>query len=843
MTRQRHGELTPDQVRAVCDPSQFSFKSTADVPALTEVMGQERAVRALSFGLGVRDPGFNIFVVGPTGSGRTSTVLNLLRERAGSLPQANDWCYINSFANPRKPKCIRLPVGKGKSLRDDMAALVAALRTDVPRTLKAREHQAERAKILEELDKARSERLLALEEEARRGGFTITRTQAGLLVLPTVRGQPMTESDFQKLEPERRRQLEQAAQSTQQALARALADVREVEREAQKRYEELQHRAVRFAVDYRIAALKEKYQEFDGVLGYLAEVEEDVTRNLQDFLPQDEETPGSAPAEMFPRARPSFERYVVNVIVDRTGAAGAPVVVESDPSPANLMGRVERRAEFGMLLTDFTMIRAGSLHRANGGYLVLDAEGILRYPAIWGLLKRALKSREVRMADPAEVVPWMSTTVEPDPIPLDVKVIIVGTPPVYHFLYALDEEFRELFKVKADFHWELDRTSENTEKLARFIADRCREDALRPFDPSGVARLVEYSSELASDQRRLTARLGAISDLMREANYWSGQRGASAITKEDVQRAIRERIDRVKQIEEKVHQLIREDTILIDTQGTAIGQVNGIAVAAIGDHAFGKPTRITASTFLGAEGVVNIEREAKLSGRLHDKGAMILVGYLGAKYGQDTPLAFSARVCFEQSYEEMEGDSAASAELYALLSSLGELPLDQGIAVTGSVNQRGEVQPVGGVMEKVAGFFDVCKAKGTTGEQGVIIPRGNVSNLMLREDIVQAIADGQFHIYPVGTIDEGLAILTGRRTGKRRTDGAYPEGSANAAIARRLAHLASKWRWFAGRARDDHSRGSPAPGPSERPARAAPGHRSPGREGNEQRTDGPPGVP
>jgi lon-related putative ATP-dependent protease len=545
-------------------------------------------------------------------------------------------------------------------------------------------------------------------------------------------------------------------------------------------------------------------------VAYLGAMRDNMVQEI-DALRQAAQAPGGGAAEgetmpafFASRLKSPFDRYRINVIVDNSSAEGAPVIVEDNPIYQNLVGRIEHKADFGSLVTDFSMIRGGALHRANGGYLVLDAKAVLISPLAWTSLKRALRNREIRIEEMTQQLSLIATVgLAPEPIPLDVKVVLIGDPQTYYLLYSLDEEFQKIFKVKADFATYMDWTPENLKKYALFIHARCHEENLRHFDNEAVAKVIEYSSRLVEDQEKLTTRFAHVADIVREASYWAGREGHDLVTAADVQRAIEERVYRSNQIEERVREQIEDGTIMVDTDGEVMGQVNGLSILSLGDYTFGKPSRITARTFLGQKGVINIEREAKLSGNIHDKGVLILSGYLGGKYAQEVPLSLSASICFEQSYSGVEGDSASSTELYALLSSLSGFPIKQGIAVTGSVNQQGEVQAIGGATRKIEGFFDVCKVQGLTGEQGVIIPEQNVKNLMLREDVVEAVRQGKLHIYPVGTIDEGITVLTGAEAGERQEDGTYPEGTVNHAVQNRLRELATKLKDFGKREEEE----------------------------------------
>ena len=789
-------ELTSDQARRVCAPEELGFESTEELPALEEVVGQERAAEAIDFGIEMEAPGFNIYVLGPPGAGRTSTLREFVERRAVGMSVPDDWCYVYNFEDPHKPLALRTPPGRGKELRTDMDALVEELKVEIPRVLESEDYQKERAQLLQEIQERQSAVFAELEKRALDAGFSVQRTPMGVAIVPTRDGKAMSQEEYGQLPTEERQRLESEGRVFQQELNQTARRTREIEREARKIVDDLERRVVMAAVGHQIQELHEKYFQIPQVLSYLKRVGEDVLNHIQEFTPRAQE-PMQTPMGPIPRPEPSFERYKVNVLVDNAAVQGAPVIVESNPTYPNLIGRIERQVQMGALVTDFTMVKPGALHRANGGFLVVEVEHLLRTPFTWDALKRALRNRQIRISELSEEFSYFSTvSLDPEAIPLDVKVVLIGDPRLYYMLYNMDKEFQELFKVKADFNTWMDRTPENVRRYAQFIRRRCQDENLLDFNQGAVARVVEYGSELMGDQTRLSTKFADICELAQEATYRARRSGGEQVSREDVQEAIDAKIRRASRIEEILRETIERGDVFIDVEGEVVGQVNGLAVMSMGDRMFGKPSRITARTFLGRAGIINIEREVKMSGPIHDKGVLILTGYLNGKYGLDRPISMSASVGFEQSYEGVDGDSASSTELYALLSSLSGFPIKQGIAVTGSVNQRGEIQPIGGVTQKVEGFFDVCRAKGFTGEQGVLIPHTNVKNLMLREEIVEAIREGKFHIWPVRAIDEGIEILTGKPVGELDADGMYPEESVNRAVEDRLAEMADRLREF-----------------------------------------------
>lgn len=776
--------LPPSELRAVCDPATLPFRSTVELPQVDGLIGQERAATATAFGVGMRHAGYNLFVLGPSRTGKTSSMKRVLARAAEREPVPPDYCYVHNFTDPYRPTALEMPAGRGRGLREQMRRLAGECRTRLPRAFESEEFEQQKARILEDLSRRQQEEMARLEEVARAQRFAVLRTPAGMALAPAPHGGPLSPAEYAALPESTKQEMQRAGAVVEQQMETSMRRIRQLEREARDAHERLVHEVAAAAVRPLFQELREEFAGLPDVERYLTEVEQDLVSHAEELRSPAEAPP---PLPFLPTPGRFLDRYEVNVLVDRHGLTGAPVVVEPNPTYGNLMGRTEHRVHFGTLVTDSSLIRAGALHRANGGYLVLDALDALRNPLVWDALKKALKTRSIRIEDPLEE--WRlasSAGLAPQPIPLSLKVVLIGSPILYYLLSALDEDFHELFKVKVDFDDSLPRTPEFEMLYARFVGNVCREDGLLAFAADGVARLIEHCSRLIGDQRRLTSRLGDVLDLVRESSFWAGRRGHSLVAADDVDHSIAQKAYRANLLEERTRRIITEGTLLIDTDGRAVGQVNGISVLVLGDHAFGRPSRITARTYAGEPGVVDIEREAKLGGPIHSKGVMILGGYVAGRYARERPLALSASIAFEQQYEEVEGDSASSAELYALLSSLTDMPLDQAVAVTGSVNQRGEIQPIGGVSEKVEGFFDVCQARGLTGHQGVLIPEANVRHLMLRGDVVEAVRAERFHVWAIKTVDEGLTLLTGREAGERGPDGRFPEGSVNAAVERAL---------------------------------------------------------
>lgn len=807
--------LAPEQLRRQCDPAQFTFRSTAELPPLTEIIGQDRATRALEFGMDIPSEGFDIYAVGPSGVGKTSTVRQFLTQKAAKEPVPDDWCYVNNFAEPRSPKALRLPAGKASQLRNDMSEFVRQARVEIPRAFESEYYSQREGELTRGLQEQQNAELANLDSYVRERSFALLKTPMGLVIAPVLNEEVLNPEQYEQLPPEIKQRFESRRPELQEALEKATRRAREVEKATREKIKALETEVAEFALGHLIEELNQKYGDDTKVREYIAAVHRDVLENVQRFR-ETEAKPSPLPLAVSRDESTWFNRYAVNVIVDHSASTGAPVIIESNPTYYNLVGSFEHQALFGAWITDFTLIKPGALHKANGGYLVVDARRLLSAPYAWDALKRALRTNCVRVEEAGqELRVLVSTSLEPEPIPLRIKVVIIGDPQLYYLLYALDDEFSKLFKVKADFDYEIPWSDENQQKYALFIAARCRAEGLLHFDPTGVAEVVEQGARLVDDQRKLAVRFAEIADLVREASFWAKRQGHELVTADDVRKAIAEHTYRANRIEERIREMIADGTIEVATEGEMIGQVNGLAVINIGDYQFGRPIRITAKTYWGRTGVVNVDREVKMTEAIHDKGVMISIGYLSSRFAKDKPLALTASIVFEQGYEGIAGDSASSTELYALLSSIAELPIKQGIAVTGSVDQHGEIQPVGGVTHKIEGFFDVCRLKGLTGEQGVIIPRRSVSNLMLRQDVVDAVREKRFHIYAVDTIDEGISILTGVEAGVPDTAGNYPEGSVNWRVNQRLCQMAAQLQAFE-RAKSEAEE-KPAPASEESP--------------------------
>jgi lon-related putative ATP-dependent protease len=803
-----HDKLEATQLYNRTDPNQFDFDTTADLEDLLDVIGQPRAVAAMQFGIGMPRDGYNIFALGPAGTGKRRVISSYFEKRAADQPVPDDWCYVNNFEERHKPRSIRLPAGKGLAFRNDVDDLIEGLSTALSAAFESEEYQARRQTINEEFQERQSSAFQELQNEAEDKGVALLRTPSGLVFAPVKDGQVLSSEEVQELSEEERKRLESEVEVLQGELQKIVQQVPSWQRETQERLKELNREMANFAVGGLIDELREKYSDHPDIVDHLDAVQRDIVENARDFL-QTGEQESSLPAMLRAASQdseagsPLARRYRVNLLVDHSASDGASVIYEDNPTYQNLVGRVEHRAQMGALLTDFNLIKPGALHKANGGYLILDARKVLTQPYAWEALKRTLQSGEIRIESLGQMLSLVSTiSLEPAAIPVEIKVALYGEPLLYYLLYQLDPDFVELFKVEADFSEQMDRDDGNQQLYARMIATLVRKEELQPFDRAAVASVIERSARLVGDAQKLSTQTREITDLLREADYWAREAADDTVRAENVQQAIEAQIYRADRIRERMQEAIQRDIVLIDTEGERVGQVNGLSVIMLGNFAFGRPSRITARVRLGKGDVVDIEREVELGGPLHSKGVLILAGFLGARYAGEQPLSLSASLVFEQSYGGVDGDSASSAELYALLSAIAAVPVRQSLAVTGSVNQHGVVQAIGGVNEKIEGFFDICQARGLSGEQGVLIPASNAQHLMLRQDVVEAVRAGQFHVYPVETVDQGIEILTGLPAGEPDEEDQYPEGSVNYRVKERLAKLAEERRAFGASAKE-----------------------------------------
>lgn len=768
-----------------CDPECFDFETTEQLEDLSEFVGQTRALDAVRFGITIRREGYNLYVLGPPGVGKRTIVQSFLETKSAEEPKPDDWCYVNNFDNPHQPRALRLPAGRGPKLVQDLRSLFEDLQTAIPAALEMEEHRNRLQEVEAEVKERQSQAFQSLADRSAERGIQLIRTPAGFALAPLREGEVLTPEQYEKLTDEEREKIQAAVEDLQTELRDLVEKIPQWRNEVRRKTKELNQGATRQVVAQLLDHVRTSYTDLPEVLKFFDALETSVIQRADEFRAQDDEAAG--PLGALPLRRRLADAYSANLIVEHSQTRGAPVVYLEHPSYVNLVGRVEHETQMGTLVTDFTLIKPGALHRANGGYLVVEAVRLLQQPFAWEALKRALYSQHVKIESLGENLSLVSTvSLEPEPIPLDVKVVLLGDRMLYYLLYQYDRDFGELFKVAADFEERTERSPENCRLYARLIATLVRREKHRHFDRTAVARVLERSARVAADSEKLTTHMRTVADLLREADYWAEQEGCGLVSVRHVQQTIEKQVYRAERLRQHVQEEIQRGTLLIDTSGRRVGQVNGLSVIDLGNFAFGRPSRITATARLGKGEVVDIEREVELGGAIHSKGVLILSAFLASRYAQRHPLSVSASLVFEQSYGMVEGDSASVAELCGLLSALADVPINQSLAVTGSVNQHGQVQPIGGVNEKIEGFFDVCRVRGLTGEQGVLIPASNVKHLMLREDVVAAAADGKFHVWPIETVDQALGLLTGLPAGEPDAEGRFPEGSVNQRVADRL---------------------------------------------------------
>ncbi len=795
--------ISPSLLRVETNPRSLGFKSTTELEPIDSLIGQDRALGAIRFGSAIDQPGYNLFALGPQGTGRHAAILTFLKTKAAEEAASDDWVYVHNFSTAHKPQAMRLPAGAAVKFRDAMKDMVDDLRVAIPALFQSDEYREKRRAIDAEFEESQEQAFEGLREKAEANDVAILRTPMGFGLVPTADGQIIKPEGFNALPKGQREAIEKKIADLQGDLEHVLERLPLLEKEHRDRIRHLNADLAGTVVDTSIKAVADKFARIAEIQERLAELRKDIVERAEMFLKRPDSEVGSPFPDTFSSQGPDprFNRYLVNVMVANDGDGdhkGAPLVTEDHPTLANVVGRIEHVSQFGALVTDFTMIRPGALHRANGGYLVLDARKVLSEVFCWEALKRALRSETVTIVSAAEQLSLVSTiSLEPEPIPMKVKVVLIGERILYYLLTSLDPDFADLFKVQVDFDEELQRSEENTALYARLIATIANRQKLCSLNAAAVARVIDETARFAEDAERLSLRVNLLADLLQEADFWARDANHKTITVHDVERAIDEQINRADRIRERSYEAIERGTVLIETDGEAVGQVNGLSVIGLGNFSFGRPTRITARARMGSGKLVDIERETKLGGPLHSKGVLILSGFLSANFALDAPMSLWASIVFEQSYGGIEGDSASSAELYAMLSALADIPLLQSLAVTGSVNQHGQVQAIGGVNEKIEGFFDICKARGLTGRQGVLIPASNTKHLMLRPDVVEAARKRTFSIYPVETIDQGIELLTGISAGERNTSGEFPSGTVYARVEAKLREFATVRKEFA----------------------------------------------
>ena len=779
-------ELKAAELRCVCDPKDFKFKNTSEIKPLDEVIGQERAVQALEFGLNMKSTGYNIFVTGLEGTGKSTIVKDYVTKHAEALPKPNDWCLVNNFKDEFRPRAIEVPCGKAVYISKKMNRFIQNLKKDLPAAFESESYLKRLSAIKSAFSDKQNRLFQKIESFADEKNLQIIRTEHKFETVPVVDGQPLTAEDFSTLSNDQKTVIEENIRQIQEQIEIASVEVDKLNTALHGEVEELMDEITESVVQSRLEKIKSEFNDSRNILAHLAAVEQDIIENVNFFMPSEESSTEKENIFSLPQ-KSKLDRYRINPLTDRGPLKGAPVIFETNPTYHNVMGRIEKRAQMGTVTTDFTMVQAGSLLEANDGFLIMDMESVLMNPYVWEALKRALKNKSIQIEDIAEETGFGTVSLRPEAIPLKVKVILLGSYDAFEVLQNYDPRFNKTFKVRADFDYEVKKTPETVQQYARFIARVCREENLLAFTAKGVATMVEYGEKYVSDQHKLSIRFGPLLGVLKEADYWARKNNARYVTDKYVVRAFHEYRFRYNLYEEKTHDSYRDETIMIDVQGGVVGQVNALAVYQVGEFSFGRPVRITAETYMGKDGIINIEREAELSGSTHDKGVLILSGYMGRTFAQRYPLNLAISITFEQSYSGIDGDSASSTELYAILSSLAGIPIKQGIAVTGSVNQKGQIQAIGGVNHKIEGFFEVCKTKGLTGNQGVIIPQANQKNLMLSKEIIDAVKKRKFHVYQVAAAEEGIEILTGMPAGKADRDGRFPQGTVYGCVQQKLA--------------------------------------------------------
>lgn len=793
-------ELSYTELKNGCSADDFSFRSTAELEPLEGIIGQDRAVKAFDFGLHVKIKGYNIYMSGPSGTGKTTYAKASTERLAATEDVPLDWCYVYNFQNPRSPLALSFPAGEGRKFRDDMNELVQLFQTELQKVFRTEDYEKQKTELLRGFDEKRDALMDQMSKEAVENDFQVKTTNSGIYFMPVVDGKPVGEEEYDDLAEDVKDVIEKNSQIVQEKASAIMRDIRELDKESKRCVDQLDYKVGMFAIGHHVSAVQEKYEQNEKAVAYINAVKEDVLENISQFF-EDEEDGEEGLASLLPmlsKKQPEDVtlKYKVNLIVDNSETEGAPVVTTFNPTYYNLVGEVEYDSEFGNLTTDFMKIKSGLFHKANGGYLIVQAQDILSAPQAWEALRRVIKTKEINMdAIREQLGTVVAPTLKPEPIPANIKIIMIGSSYYYELLSTYDEEFDKFFKIRADFDYEMPRSQENMLKIAQFIKGFTMREKTMDFDVSAVCAVVEYSSRAAERQNKLSTRFNHLAEILGEAAAWAKLDGAEMVTAKHVQKTIVEKEDRLRLYEEKLDEMLEENVIMIDVDGAEVGQINGLAVLDMGSYAFGNPSRITATTYVGKSGIVNIEKEARMSGQTHDKGVQIITGYLGQTYAQKFPLSLSCRVCFEQNYNGIDGDSASSTELYCILSSLAELPIRQDLAVTGSVNQKGEIQAIGGVTYKIEGFFDLCKKRGLTGKQGVIIPVSNIRDLVLKDEAVEAVKEGVFHIYPISTIDEGIALLMSTPAGEKDEKGEYPPDSVHGKV---MAKLKAFWKYAEG---------------------------------------------
>lgn len=776
----KNNELSYKDLKVTCDPNVFKFNTTAEIDSISTGIGQDRGIKALEFGINVDIKGYNLYLEGPSGVGKTMYTKHYLDKISKKKKTPSDWCYIYNFDNPNEPIAVSLSAGQGREFRDTMDQFIKEIKLDIKNTFNNDDFEKEKKLIKQEYEEKRNVLMEKLNEKSAKYGFQVKSAKNGIYMMPVINGKTIEESEFEKLDDKTKKEFEDKSTIVQQHIMDVISEIKSIEREADKKLNDWQSNVALLTINGHINLIKSKYKRNKKINAFLDNIKKDILKNIDYFLVEDKNDNKTQPQSPRMELPKPWLNYRVNLFVDNSEQEGAPVIMDSNYSYHNIFGKLEYENYYGALKTDYTMLKSGLLHKANGGYIIFQASDLVANGLCYEALKKALRMKELLIENTADQRSSMvMVSLKPEPIPLDIKVILIGNESIYQTLLSYDIDFRKLFKIKVEFEDSSPMNVENMNKLARFIHGYCEQEELLPLDKGAVAKVIEYASKLADDQNKLSTRFNDLSQIVGESATWAKMAKEKVVTAEYVDKALKERIERVKKYDTKYVEMIKENILLIDTSGFVVGQINGLTIMSIGDYSFGKPAKITANTYTGKTGVINVEREVELSGSTHSKGVFILSGYLGEMFAQDIPLSLTASICFEQLYNGVDGDSASSTELYAILSSLSGVPINQSIAVTGSVNQKGEIQPIGGVNDKIEGFFQICKLRGLNGSHGVMIPIQNVRNLNLSDEVINAVKDKKFHIYAISTIEEGIEILTGVPAGKKDSKGNFPAGSIN----------------------------------------------------------------
>lgn len=784
-------ELNFKDLKMTCDTKIFNFETTKELEDITTGIGQERGIKALEFGLQVDVKGYNLYLEGPSGVGKTMYTKNYLNKISKKQKTPSDWCYIYNFENPNQPIAVSLPAGQGKEFKNAMDGFILEVKKDIKKTFNADDFEKEKSLLKQEFEEKRTNLLNKLNEDASKYNFQVKSSQNGIYMMPVVEGKAIDEEEFEKLDNLTKQEYEEKSVIVQNQIMEVIEQIKVIEKQSETKISEWQSNIALLTINVHINYLKSKFKRNKKITKFLNDIKQDILKNVSYFVDEDKEKEKQQQVNPANRKQDPSLNYRVNLFVDNSNCEGAPVIMDSNYSYHNIFGSLEYENYYGSLKTDHTMLKTGLLQQANGGYIIFQAKDLLQNNVCYEALKKALRVKEIGIENTTEQrASMVMVSLKPEPIPLDLKVILIGNSTIYQTLLAMDSDFRKLFKIKVEFEDDAPFNKENANKLASIIHGFCESEELPHLDKGAMGKLIEYASKLAGSHKKLSTRFNDLIQITGEAATWAKISKSKIVTQEFIDKALKERIERIKKFDSKYMEMIKDKSLLIDTTGFEVGTLNGLTVMTIGDYSFGKPAKITVNTYTGKNGIINIEREVELSGSTHSKGVLILTGYLGEMFAQDIPLSLTASICFEQLYNGVDGDSASSTELYGLLSSLSEIPINQAIAVTGSVNQKGQIQPIGGVNEKIEGYFQICKMRGLDGSHGVMIPVQNIDNLQLSDEIVDSVKNGLFHIYAISTIEEGIEVLTGVPAGKKDKNGHFPAGTVNYLVYEKLKKYA-----------------------------------------------------